>query len=98
MNKSISKNNSENDIEEVKNAIALLETLVTDTDKIFEIPKDLRIALIKLAGQLSRPSREEFSRRTKYSNTAAKRKQAAKDKHARNDTGNRHARKNPTVS
>ncbi len=95
MDKSTSNNNSENDIEGVKNAIVLLETLVTDTDKIFEIPKDLRIALIKAAGQLSRPSREEFSRRTKDAKKAAKRKQAAKDKSARNETGIRYARENP---
>ncbi|CAM4371830.1 SDR family oxidoreductase [Zobellia nedashkovskayae] len=79
-------------LEEVKKTIAVLERLVGDTNQIFEIPKEQRTALIKVSGQLSRPSREEFSRRKKDAKKAAKRKQAAKDKSARNETGIRYAR------
>jgi len=86
---------AEVDIDEIKRCVHLLEGLVTDTDQIFTIPKELRIALLKAAGQLSRPSREEFSRRIKDAKKAAKRKQAAKDKSARNETGIRYARENP---
>ncbi|MGF1560364.1 MAG: SDR family NAD(P)-dependent oxidoreductase [Flavobacteriaceae bacterium] len=79
-------------IEEVDQCIALLEHLVTNTDEIFEISKERRTILITLAGKLSRPSREEFSRRIKDAKKAQKRKQAAKDKTARKETGIRSAR------
>ncbi len=79
-------------IDEIEKCISTLERLVKDTDQIFEIPKSLRTALIKASGQLSRPSREEFSRRKKDAKKAAKRKQAAKDRSARKETGIRSAR------
>ncbi len=78
--------------EEIEKCIAVLERLVEDTDQIFDIPKDQRTALIKVSGQFSRPSREEFSRRKKDAKKNAKRKQAARDKHARKETGIRYAR------
>jgi NAD(P)-dependent dehydrogenase (short-subunit alcohol dehydrogenase family) len=78
--------------EEIEACIATLERLVNDTDQIFEIEKVQRTALLKASGQLSRPSREEFSRRKKDGKKAAKRKQAARDKSARKVTGIRSAR------
>lgn len=78
--------------EQIEECIAVLGALNADTNQIFEIPKDKRLALIKAAGLLSRPSRDEFSRRKKDSIKAAKRKQAEKDRHARNGTGIRSAR------
>jgi len=78
--------------EQIDACISVLNVLNKETDRIFEIPKEQRIALIKAAGQLSRPSREEFSMRKKNAKKAAKRKQAEKDKHARNKTGIRSAR------
>ena len=78
--------------EEIDKCIAILERLVTDTDQIFDIPKDKRTALLKVSGMLSRPSREEFSRRKKDGKKAAKRKIAARDKSARKETGIRSAR------
>jgi NAD(P)-dependent dehydrogenase (short-subunit alcohol dehydrogenase family) len=78
--------------EQIEECIAILNALNADTNKIFEIPKEKRLALIKAAGLLSRPSRDEFSRRKKDANKAAKRKQAEKDRHARNSTGIRSAR------
>jgi NAD(P)-dependent dehydrogenase (short-subunit alcohol dehydrogenase family) len=44
------------------------------------------------AGSLTRPSREEFSRRKKDSKKATKRKMIERDKHARKETGIRSAR------
>ncbi len=78
--------------EQIDSCIAMLETLNTDTNQIFEIPKDKRLALIMAAGLLSRPSREEFLRRKKDAKKAAKRKIIERDKHARNATGIRSAR------
>lgn len=78
--------------DQIDQCISILETLNGDTNQIFEIPKDLRIELVKQAGLLSRPQREEFKKRKKDAKKAAKRKAAAKDKHARNKTGIRSAR------
>ena len=78
--------------EQIDQCIYILETLNGDTDQIFEIPKDRRIELIKQAGRLSRPHREEFVKRKKSAKKSAKRKAAEKDKHARNKTGIRSAR------
>jgi len=60
--------------EEIDKCIALLTQLSTDTDQIFDIPKDQRTALIKAAGQFSRPDRDELSRRKKDGRLVAKRK------------------------
>ena len=78
--------------EQIEQCIALLETLNADTNLIFEIPKDKRLALIMAAGLFSRPSREEFLRRKKEGKKAAKRKIVQKDKDARKTTGIRSAR------
>lgn len=78
--------------QEVDACIVMLEKLVADTNQIFDIPKAKRIALLKAAGQLTRPSRDEFSRRKKDAKKAAKRKMIARDKHARRETGIRSAR------
>jgi NAD(P)-dependent dehydrogenase (short-subunit alcohol dehydrogenase family) len=78
--------------EEIDQCIAVLSQLVSDTDQIFDIPTAQRIALIKAAGQFSRPDRDEFSRRIKDGKLAAKRKLEKKDRTARKETGIRHAR------
>lgn len=78
--------------EQIDECIHVLESLNTDTNQIFEIPKEQRTALIKAAGLFSRPSREEFSRRKKDAKKNEKRKKAARDRHARKVTGIRSAR------
>ena len=78
--------------EEIDKCIAILAQLVNDTDQIFDIQKDQRTALIKVAGMFSRPDRDEFSRRIKDGKLAAKRKMEKRDKTARKETGIRHAR------
>jgi NAD(P)-dependent dehydrogenase (short-subunit alcohol dehydrogenase family) len=78
--------------EEINRCIAVLAQLNTDTNQIFDIPKEQRTALIKEAGMFSRPDREEFSRRKKDGKSAAKRKQEKKDRTARKETGIRSAR------
>lgn len=92
MNTDNSNSSQEISSEEIEKCITILERLVADTNQIFEIPKEQRTALLKASGQLSRPSREEFSRRKKDAKKAAKRKQAARDKNARKATGIRSAR------
>lgn len=77
---------------QIDKCISVLETLNADSNQIFEIPKEQRLALIMAAGLFSRPSREEFLRRKKDAKKAAKRKIIERDKHARNGTGIRMAR------
>ncbi|KAA3653083.1 MAG: SDR family NAD(P)-dependent oxidoreductase [Bacteroidetes bacterium] len=78
--------------EEINLCLEILEKLNSNTNQIFEIPKEQRIALIKAAGLFSRPSREEFGRRKKEAKKAQKRKLKEKDRFARNTTGIRSAR------
>jgi len=77
---------------EIDACISILEKLVGDTNQVFDLPEEKRIALMSAAGSLTRPSREEFSRRKKDSKKAAKRKMIERDKHARKETGIRSAR------
>ncbi len=78
--------------EEIDSCISILGQLSTDTDQIFDIPKEQRTALIKAADQFSRPDRDELSRRKKDGKVAAKRKMEKRDRTARKETGIRHAR------
>lgn len=92
----MSDNNNAHEVTqlEIDSCIRVLEHLVSNTDDIFEIPKPQRTALLKASGMLSRPDRDEFSRRKKDAKKAQKRKQAARDKNARKETGIRSAREN----
>jgi NAD(P)-dependent dehydrogenase (short-subunit alcohol dehydrogenase family) len=79
----------QNDIDQ---CIDILNALIKDTNQLFDLPEDQRVALFKAAGSLSRPDREEFQKRRKDAKKAAKRKAAERDKHARKITGIRSAR------
>ena len=83
------ENLSEDNIE---NCINTLNALLENTNEIFELPEEKRIALMKAAGKLSRPHKEEADKRRKDAKKAAKRKQQERDKHARKETGIRSAR------
>lgn len=80
------------DQSQIDQCIAILESLNSNTDQIFEIPKDKRLALIMAAGQLSRPTKEELLKRKKGARKVAKKKVQLRDKQARNGTGIRSAR------
>jgi len=77
---------------EIEACIITLQKLLEDTNKLFELPEPQRVALYKVAGELSRPNRHEFKRRRKDAKKAAKRKMIESDKHARKTTGIRSAR------
>ena len=81
------KNNPEIDV-----CIKTIQCLLDNTNQLFEIPEAQRVALFKVAGELSRPNRDEFQRRRKDAKKAAKRKMIESDKHARKSTGIRSAR------
>ncbi len=78
--------------EQIETCISILQKLVEDTDQVFELPEEKRIALMTAAGLLTRPNRDEFSRRKKDAKKAVKRKMIARDKHSRKETGIRSAR------
>ena len=72
--------------------ITTLQKILDDSNQLYDLPEAQRIALIKVAGQLSRPNRAEHKRRKKDVKKAIKRKMIARDKHARKETGIRSAR------
>ena len=76
----------------IDNCIDLLNSLLEDTNQLFELPKEQRVSLIKAAGLLSRPNKEEFTNRRKKSKQSLKRKIIEREKHARKKTGIRSAR------
>lgn len=78
--------------QEIEQCLAVLQKLNRDTTQIFEIPKEQRIALIRAAGQFSRPDKEELSRRQKEAKKLHKKKAKLKDKSAKKATGIRSAR------
>ncbi len=78
--------------EQIDECIMVLEKLLGDTNQLFDLPEERRIALMSAAGLISRPNREEFDRRKKDAKKAAKRKKMERDKHARKETGIRTAR------
>jgi NAD(P)-dependent dehydrogenase (short-subunit alcohol dehydrogenase family) len=88
----VNKENIQLTKDQIDQCISILETINGDTNQLFELPEEQRIALLTQAGQLSRPQRDEFKKRRKDAKKAMKRKAAEKDKHARNNTGIRSAR------
>ncbi len=78
--------------EQIRQCIEVLESLNNNTNQIFDIPKEERLALIMAAGAFSRPSKEELLKRKRGAKKVIKKKIAAKDKEARNATGIRSAR------
>lgn len=78
--------------EDIEKCITILEQLSENTTQVFELPEEKRVALLKAAGKLSRPNRDEFIKRKKDAKKAAKRKMIERDKHARKTTGIRSAR------
>ncbi|SMD31855.1 short chain dehydrogenase [Reichenbachiella faecimaris] len=77
---------------QISQCIAILQSLNEDTDQIFDIPKDQRLALLMAAGKLSRPEKEELLKRKKGARKLEKKKSQLKDRLARNSTGIRSAR------
>lgn len=78
--------------EQIAQCIDVLERLNADTDQIFNIPKESRLALLMAAGRFSRPSKEELAERKKGAKKIQRKKVADKDKLARKATGIRSAR------
>ena len=79
-------------LEQIEQCILILESLNTNTDQIFDIPLEQRIELLKQAGLLSRPEKDELRRRKRNVRKNEEKAAAKLDKLARNKTGIRSAR------
>ncbi len=78
--------------EDIERCISTLEGLLKDSGQLADLPEEQRIALLKVAGEISRPDRAEAKKRNK----AARKKESLaafeKNRRARNTTGIRNAR------
>ncbi len=59
--------------QKIQECVELLKDLVADTGQLAYLDRPQRIALIKAAGQLSRPQRDEIRKRKKRRQQAARR-------------------------
>src|SRR3990172_7503425 len=83
---------------EIDKCISMLDDLAKDPGRFATLPEEQRIALLKAAGEISRPNRAEAKRRNKAANKAQSRELLENDRRARNTTGIRSARMDATFT
>jgi len=88
----------EHNPEEIDRCIVFLDELAKDPERFAALPEGQRIALLKAAGRVSRPDRDEAIKRTKAARKARSLAILEKDRRARNTTGIRSARMNATFN
>jgi len=81
--------------EEVDSAISLLEFLRDNGDQITQLSSEQRVALMRAAGQLSRPDKKEIKKRNKAVKFTRKQANILSDKKERAKAAIRVARENP---
>ena len=84
--------------EEIEKCVAMLEGLARDAGELAHLPEKQRIALLKAAGEISRPDRAERKKRNKAANKIQTLAALEKDRSARNATGIRAARIDATFT
>ncbi len=84
--------------EEIQACIAVLKNLVSDTQEINFLTKEQRIALMTVAGQLSRPNRDEINKRKREGRRFSRQKIINYEKSIRASTGIRSARETAVFS
>ncbi len=77
---------------EVDQCIGILEQLLNNNEQLLQLSEEQRIALMKTAGQLTRPDRHEIKRRNKTVKVARKYGDQQNDRKARAAAGIRSAR------
>ncbi|MCM2282761.1 MAG: SDR family NAD(P)-dependent oxidoreductase [Bdellovibrionaceae bacterium] len=85
-------NQAEIRAEDVERCVAVLETLLENAGQFAEIPEETRVSLLRVAGRLSRPDREELRIRNREIQRAKRRAVTRQDREARARTGIREAR------
>ena len=78
--------------EEIRKAISLLQDLKHDHEALMTLGEEERIALIKAAGEISRPDREEKKKRNKAKKDSLRKAVKKHERKARAATGIRSAR------
>lgn len=86
------------DLTAIDKCIALLNQLSDDSGYLVSLPEEKRIALLRAAGRLSRPDRDEFRKRRKGMQQFKKAVKTQNDRSARAITGIRTARLNPVFN
>jgi len=81
---------------EIDTCISLLDELAKDPERFATLPEEQRIALLKAAGELSRPGRAAAKKRNKAAKKARSLALLENDRSARNSTGIRSAREDAT--
>ncbi len=81
-----------NKIEDIQACIALLEDLVANSVELAHLSDEQRIALLKVAGEISRPDREEIRKRKRDRTRLKKQKIDYHERDIRKATGIRSAR------
>jgi NAD(P)-dependent dehydrogenase (short-subunit alcohol dehydrogenase family) len=84
--------------EEIEKCISTLETLAKDSGQLANLPEEQRIALLKVAGELSRPDRAEAKKRSKAVKKLQSLAAFERNRRARNTTGIRNARTDATFT
>jgi NAD(P)-dependent dehydrogenase (short-subunit alcohol dehydrogenase family) len=82
--------------EEIEKCISTLKDLADDAALLANLPDEQRIALLKASGEISRPDRRERKKRNKTADRTERLTMLEKDRRARNATGIRSARMDPT--
>ncbi len=78
--------------EEIEQCIATLKDLANDSALLADLSEEQRLALLKAAGEISRPDRRERKKRNKALDKVGRLAALEKDRRARNATGIRSAR------
>ncbi len=89
---------TKNASEEIEKCISTLESLLKDSGQLADLPVERRIALLKAAGEISRPNRAEAKKRNKAAKKAQNLATFQKNRDARSTTGIRSARLNATFT
>ena len=80
------------DEDSIIKCITTLEFFIKNSDQFIKLPEEHRIALLKTAGLLSRPDREEIKRRQKAAKKKNRLQKTESERKARATTGIRKAR------
>src|SRR4051794_37922521 len=84
--------------DDLQRVIETLEAFVDDRAELAHYPRELRVALLRAAGRLSRPDRHERSRVTKAFRRIEKKSRQSDDRAARAATEIRETRKMPVYA
>ncbi len=84
--------------EEIQRCIDILETLAKNSEQIAELSDETRIALLTVAGKISRPNKYEDIKRQKIAKVLRKKKLDRQDRQARATTGIRSVRELPVYN